>query len=87
MNRRDVLRSTCALAGASAFSEFQAVIEAFIGPEPASVEPFRLDYGRDKIHDLHRRIDAMIWPEMPFDTGWSAGTNDEVLRNLVRYRG
>src|SRR5207247_1226566 len=26
-----------------------------------------------------------IWPEMPFDTDWLAGTSDKVLRDLVRY--
>src|SRR5262245_25401780 len=51
----------------------------------SELTPFRVDFGKDRIAELHRRIDAMIWPEMPFDTDWSAGTSDTVLRDLVRY--
>ncbi len=54
-------------------------------PTPQVSEPFRIDFGPEAIADLHRRIDATRWPEMPFDTGWSAGTNDRVLRDLVGY--
>lgn len=50
-----------------------------------SMEPFRIDFGREEIDDLHRRIDATRWPEMPFDSGWSAGTDEQVLRRLVEY--
>lgn len=66
-------------------SGLQAVASVFAEPASFRLEPFRIDYSRDRIEDLHRRIDAMMWPEMPFDTGWSAGTNDEVLRDLVHY--
>lgn len=52
------------------------------GPE---LTPLRIDFGTDRIEELHRRIDATIWPEMPFDTDWLAGTSDTVLRDLVRY--
>ncbi len=47
--------------------------------------PFRLEFTRRAIEDLHRRLDAARWPELPFGTGWSAGTNDETLRDLVHY--
>lgn len=47
--------------------------------------PFRIAFSTRAVADLHRRIDATRWPAMPFATGWSAGTNDAVLRNLVRY--
>ena len=38
-----------------------------------------------RIDDLNRRRDATRWPTIPFDTGWSSGTNDRVLRDLVHY--
>jgi pimeloyl-ACP methyl ester carboxylesterase len=47
--------------------------------------PFRLEFTQRAIDDLHRRIDQTRWPDMPFDTGWDAGTNDRVLRDLVEY--
>ncbi len=51
----------------------------------ASLEPFRIDFGLEAIEDLHRRIDGTRWPEMRFDTEWSAGTSERVLRDLVEY--
>ncbi len=48
-----------------------------------TVIPFKLDFPRSEIDDLHRRLDATRWPNIPFETGWSAGTNDAVLRELV----
>ena len=50
-----------------------------------ALQPFRVDFGEDAIADLHRRIDATRWPSIPFATGWDAGTDDGVLRDLVRY--
>jgi pimeloyl-ACP methyl ester carboxylesterase len=47
--------------------------------------PFRLDVSERAIADLHRRLDATRWPQIPFDTGWSTGTSAVVLRELVRY--
>lgn len=47
--------------------------------------PFRIEFTQKHIEDLHRRIDATRWPTLPFDTGWSSGTNDQVLRDLVKY--
>lgn len=50
-----------------------------------TVIPFKLDFPRSEIDDLHRRLDATRWPSIHFDTGWSAGTNDAVLRDLADY--
>ena len=47
--------------------------------------PFRLAFTERAIDDLHRRLDAARWLDLPFATGWSAGTNDEALRDLVHY--
>jgi pimeloyl-ACP methyl ester carboxylesterase len=49
------------------------------------MQPFRIEYTKRDIGLLHRRLDATRWPTMPFDTGWSSGTNDRVLRDLVEY--
>ncbi len=47
--------------------------------------PFRIAITERAITDLHRRIEATRWPEIPFDSGWSTGTSGAVLRDLVRY--
>jgi pimeloyl-ACP methyl ester carboxylesterase len=49
------------------------------------MRPFRIEYTKKDIEDLHRRLDSTRWPILPFDTGWNSGTNDQVLRDLVRY--
>ncbi|MCK4792234.1 MAG: epoxide hydrolase N-terminal domain-containing protein [Desulfobacteraceae bacterium] len=50
-----------------------------------AMQPFRIKYTEREIDDLHRRLDATRWPTMPFDTVWSSGANDRVLRDLVQY--
>ncbi|MCC6237568.1 MAG: alpha/beta fold hydrolase [Dehalococcoidia bacterium] len=47
--------------------------------------PFRVEFGPRAIQDLHRRLDATRWPQLPFATGWDAGTHDGTLRDLVAY--
>ena len=47
------------------------------------MQPLSINYTEDEIDDLNRRLDATRWPTIPFDTGWSSGTNDRVLRDLV----
>ena len=46
--------------------------------------PFRIEFSERAIADLHRRIEATRWPRIAFATGWSAGANDGVLRELAR---
>jgi pimeloyl-ACP methyl ester carboxylesterase len=50
-----------------------------------NMQPFRMGYAASEIEDLYRRLDATRWPTIPFDTGWNSGTNDRVLRDLVKY--
>jgi pimeloyl-ACP methyl ester carboxylesterase len=49
------------------------------------VEPFRINFTKAEIEDLQRRLDNIRWPEVPFDSGWSAGANLQVMRELARY--
>lgn len=49
------------------------------------MRPFRIEFNKKDLEDLHCRLDSTRWPTLPFDTGWSSGTNDQVLRDLVRY--
>ena len=46
--------------------------------------PFRVRATDAQLEDLHRRLDATIWPS-PAEQGWSMGTNAEWLRELVAY--
>lgn len=93
MNRREMLLSTgAALATGTLLGPRDAALRPGLGgagPAPgaghAGPEPFRVAFGPERIADLHRRLDAARWPEVPFETGWSEGTNDRVLRDLVRY--
>ncbi|MBN1102872.1 MAG: epoxide hydrolase N-terminal domain-containing protein [Deltaproteobacteria bacterium] len=50
-----------------------------------NMDAFRIEYTQQEVEDLHRRLDATRWPAIPFETGWNSGTNDQVLRDLVRY--
>jgi epoxide hydrolase len=52
---------------------------------PLALDPFEIRFPPEAITDLHRRIDAMRWPEMPFETGWDSGTDIQVLRELTEY--
>lgn len=87
MNRRDMLRSSCALAGVTLLpgSTSEALISRAwtVSPAGSLAEPFTIDIARDRIADLRGRIDAMVWPEVPFETGWAAGTSDQELHDLV----
>src|SRR5688572_13152630 len=47
--------------------------------------PFRIEFSDRAIEDLRRRIGNTRWPSVTWDTGWSAGTDDRVLRDLARY--
>ncbi|TAK75605.1 MAG: epoxide hydrolase, partial [Dehalococcoidia bacterium] len=47
--------------------------------------PFRIGFSDRAIDDLHRRLDDTRWPGTGWDTGWTTGTSDRVLRDLVRY--
>ena len=85
MNRKEMLRLTSILAGATILTGCKPLLQATTQHEQFEIEPFRINFEKDQIRDLHRRIDAMKWPELPFETGWSAGTNDRILRDLVNY--
>jgi pimeloyl-ACP methyl ester carboxylesterase len=49
------------------------------------LQPFQMNFTKKDLEDLHRRLDAARWPMLPFDAGWSSGTDDQVLRDLVKY--
>ncbi len=49
------------------------------------LRPFRIEFTQRAIDDLRRRLSATRWPDVGWNTGWSTGTNDAVLRQLVSY--
>ena len=82
VNRRTALHT---LAGASAGLALPFGLSLFGRAEAFAIqalEPFHIDFGSEAIDDLHRRIDRVRWPEMPFDPGWSTGTSDGVLTGI-----
>ena len=65
-----LVRGLC-LAAASLFAPRTAsslVFAAQNTPASQTMRPFRIDFGKDAIAALHRRIDATRGPDMPFDT-------------------
>ncbi|MDA0815517.1 MAG: epoxide hydrolase [Chloroflexi bacterium] len=49
------------------------------------LRPFRIEFTPRGVDDLRRRLAATRWPDVGWNTGWSTGTNDAVLRDLVAY--
>jgi len=78
LTRRKLLKTSCAVAGS-----FLAGVRR--GAAQNGVQPFRIQFQKSDIDDLHRRIEHTRWPEIAFETGWSAGTNAGVLRELAQY--
>lgn len=86
MNRREALIAIIGAASAAAgLGHVTPAAAAHSSRRTRTMEPFLIDFDAAAIADLHRRIDAMRWPEIPFDTGWSAGTDERILRDLVAY--
>lgn len=89
MNRRHMLRSACALAGAAVLPgiarDSLLPRARLLTPGRGPAEPFNIDFGPNRIADIRRRIDAMVWPGVPFETGWSTGTSDQELHALVHH--
>lgn len=85
MERRHLLKYSLALVGCTFLTQVSYAKGNAIKLSNEGINPFRINFGKDKIKDLHRRLDNMIWPEMPFDTGWSTGTNDKILKDLVKF--
>lgn len=62
-----------------------ATIARAVAQPVRAFEPYTIDFGPDLVADLHARLDRVRWADIPFASGWSAGTDDQTLRDLVRY--
>lgn len=51
----------------------------------ASARPFRLDVAEKDIAELHRRLDAVRWPERETVEDWSQGAPLAFMADLVHY--
>jgi epoxide hydrolase len=49
------------------------------------VRPFRVEVPDEVITDLHRRLDATLWPQTIPGSGWDYGTDVAWLQDLCRY--
>ena len=50
-----------------------------------SIRPFRIEVPQEVLDDLHRRIDATIWPQTLPGADWDYGTDIDELRTLVEH--
>lgn len=50
-----------------------------------TIEPFRIAVPDAVLDDLHRRLDATLWPQTLPDAGWDYGTDIDALRALVEH--
>jgi pimeloyl-ACP methyl ester carboxylesterase len=54
-------------------------------PDPiAKLLPFRIEFGQRALDDMRRRIEDFRWPNIGYQSGWTTGTSDTALRDLVR---
>ncbi|MGW4243083.1 epoxide hydrolase family protein [Nocardia sp. NPDC004722] len=51
----------------------------------STVRSFRIDIPRDRIEDLHRRLDAVRWPDEAPGVGWTQGIPLNYMQELTRY--
>lgn len=74
-NRRSFLKSAVALP-LLAQTQFSKV---------ALPSPFKIDFSREALADLQRRIEQGRWPRAGYEAGWTAGVHLGVLKDLVTY--
>jgi hypothetical protein len=48
-------------------------------------QPFWVDFPRELVEDLRRRLDAIRWPETGFDAHWERGMDQATLREQGEY--
>lgn len=51
----------------------------------ARFQKFSINFDEESLADLHRRLKSAGRAPSPFDEGWSSGTDDLVLWDLVNY--
>ena len=85
MDRRDMIKFTSLGAITSIISPSLYSKDLFRDQLLPNIEPFQINFEKERIDDLLKRLERTEWPNVPFRTGWDAGTNDEVLRDLVNY--
>ncbi|MDA1010794.1 MAG: epoxide hydrolase, partial [Chloroflexi bacterium] len=49
------------------------------------LRPFRIEFTQRAVDDLRRRLSGTRWPDVGWNTGWTTGTSDAVLRDLVAH--
>ena len=71
--------------GARSLPSYRALRASPHAPSGAPT-PGRVACRPDRIAGRDRRIGATRWPEIPCETGWSAGTDVRLRRDLARVR-
>ncbi len=87
MNRRKAINTSLILTGGALINKatYARAYDNIHKAKESKVQPFKVHFRKEKIDDLYGRINNMKWPEMPFQTGWSHGMDDQLLRDLVKY--
>ena len=85
MDRRNLIKVS-SLGAISSITSPSFYSNCFLNdPMNSTIEPFKINFKRERIDDLLSRLKMVKWPNVPFQTGWNAGTNHEVLIDLVNY--
>lgn len=85
MTRKEMIRLSSIAASTGILFGFRTYAASNQFIEQTDIDPFHISFNKGQIDDLYSRIDKVKWPEISFKTGWTAGTNDEILRELVDY--
>jgi len=48
-------------------------------------DPFRINFNKNRVEELYKKLNSVEWPLISFQTNWESGTNDEILKDLVNY--
>jgi pimeloyl-ACP methyl ester carboxylesterase len=79
-NRRTFLASTAAIGAASMLSS-----KARAATESNAIRPFRINFPKEQLVDLRRRVTATQWPEKENVADASQGVQLATMRELARY--
>jgi pimeloyl-ACP methyl ester carboxylesterase len=82
--RRSLLAGSATLGGAALFAS-ATLAETDVGAGGAAIRPFHVDFPREALDDLRRRVAATRWPERETVADDSQGVQLATVQALARY--